>query len=71
MIDLEVEEEVEEILMDDEDIKVEVQVIEIEGLNPISKLPEYIPPCRCKTKVPKDINESHLEHTPLAAQNHI
>jgi len=36
MIYLEPEEEAEEILMDDEDIKVEAEVVEIEGSDPIS-----------------------------------
>lgn len=66
MIDLEPEEEAEEIPMDDEDIVVEMKATEIEGSNPISKLPKYIPPCRDKRKVPKDINEIKFTmHTPL------
>lgn len=39
MIDLELEEEVKKIPMDDEDIAVEMEVVEIEELDPISKLP--------------------------------
>lgn len=31
--------------------------IDIEGIDPISKLPEYIPPCRGKVKVLKDLDE--------------
>jgi len=66
MIDLEPEEEAKEIPMDDEDIVVEMEEVEIEGLDPISKLLEYIPPCRGKTKVPKDIDESKVTlYTPL------
>jgi len=66
MIDLEPEEEAEEIPMDDEDIVVETKDIEIEGLDPISKLPEYIPLHGGKMKVPKNIDESKVTlHTPL------
>lgn len=66
MIDLEPEEEFEEIPMDDKDILVETKAIEIEGSHQISKMLEYIPPCRGKTKVPKDINESIVTlHRPL------
>jgi len=52
--------------MDHEDIAVETKDVDIEGLDPISKLPKYIPPRRGKTKVPKDIDESKVTlHTPL------
>jgi len=40
MIDLEPEEEDEEIPIDDEDIAVEMEVVEIEGSNPISSFPK-------------------------------
>jgi len=45
---------------------VETKAIEIKGSDPISKLPEYIPLCRGKTKVPEDIDESKVTlHTTL------
>ena len=60
------EEEIEEIPMDDEDLGVEVEEVEVEGADPITKLPEYVPQCKGKTKVPKDIDESKVTlHTPL------
>lgn len=66
MIDLEMIEEVEEIPMDDEDIVMGTEDVEVERSDPISKLPEYIPLCRGKTKVSKDIDESKVTlHTPL------
>jgi len=47
------EEDIEDILMDDEDVGVEAQ-----GANPITQFPEYVPLCKPKTKVLKDIDES-------------
>lgn len=60
MVYLELKEEVEKILMDDEDIVVEMEDVGVEGSDPISKLLEYIPPCRGKVKAPKDIYESKV-----------
>jgi len=52
--------------MDDKDLGVEVEEVEVQGVDPITKLPEYIPLCKGKTKVPKDIDESKvLLQTPL------
>lgn len=52
--------------MDDEDLGVEVEDVELEGSNPITKFPEYIPPCKGKTKVWKDIDERKVTlHIPL------
>jgi len=52
--------------MDDEDFGVEVEEVEVKGSNPITKLPEYIPPHKGRTKVPKDINKIKVAlHTPL------
>lgn len=60
------EEEIEDILMDDEDMEVEVEHVEVKGSNPITKFPEYIPPCKGKTKVSKDIDERKVAlHIPL------
>lgn len=60
------EEEIEDISMDDEDLGVEVEEVEVKGSDPITKLPEYIPLCKGKTKVPKDINASKVTlHIPL------
>ena len=40
--------------------------VDIKGLDPISKLPKYIPSRRGKAKIPKDIDESKVTlHTPL------
>lgn len=66
LIDLDLEGNVEEIPMDEEDIDMGVEDIDVEGSEPISKFPEYILPCRGKTKFLKDINESKVTlHTPL------
>jgi len=60
------EEEIEDIPMDDEDLGVEVEDIEVECSAPITKLPEYVPPGKGKTKVSKDIDESKVTlHIPL------
>jgi len=37
------EEDIEEILIDDEDLGVEVEDVEVEGSNPITKFSEYVP----------------------------
>lgn len=66
LVDQEPKEDVEEIHMDAEEIDMGAEDIDVEGSNPISKLPEYIPPRRGKLKVPKDIDESKdTLHTPL------
>jgi len=58
--------EIEDILMDDEDFGVEVEEVEIEGFDVITKFPEYIHPRKGMIKVPKDINENKVTlHTPL------
>lgn len=44
--------------MDDEDLGVEMEDVEVEGTDPITKFLEYVPPCRGKAKVHKDIDES-------------
>lgn len=60
------EEEIKDISMDDEDLGVDVEDIEVEGSDPITKLPEYVPLRKGKTKVPKDIDESKAAlHIPL------
>ena len=46
--------------MDDEDLGVEVEEVEVHGANPITKLPQYVPLCKGKTKVPKKIDESKV-----------
>ena len=48
-------EESEEILVEEEDKEMEV---ETQGVDPITRLPEYVPPRKGKSKVPKDIDES-------------
>ena len=56
--------------MDEEDIDMGVDDVDVDGSDPISKLPEYIPPCKGKTKVPKEIYESKVTlHTPLTGPN--
>lgn len=52
--------------MDCEDFGMEMEDVEIVGSDPITKLPKYIPPCKGKTKVPKDIDKSKVAlYTPL------
>jgi len=60
VVDLEPEEDVEEIHMEEEDSDMGVEEIDVEGSNPISKFPQYIPLHRCKTKVLKYIDESKV-----------
>lgn len=40
--------------------------VETQGADPLTRLPAYVPPLKCKAKVPKDIDErkSSLQ-TPL------
>lgn len=52
------DEDIEDIPMDDEDVGVEVEDIETQGADPITRFLEYVRPCKPKTKVPKDIDES-------------
>jgi len=66
LVHLEPKKEVKEIPMGDEDIEMGVEDVYVEGYDPISKLPEYITPCRGKMKVPKYIEESKVTlHAPL------
>lgn len=51
------EEEFEEIMVDEQDVEMEV---ETQGVDPINRLPEYVPPHKGKAKVPKDIEESKI-----------
>lgn len=52
--------------MDDEDVGVEVEEVEIQGADPITQLPEYVPLHKPKSKVPNDIDESKAPlQTPL------
>lgn len=51
--------------MDNEDLGEEEDV-EVKGSDPITKLSEYVPPHKGKTKVLKDIDESKVTlHMPL------
>jgi len=57
------EEESEEILVDEEDLEMGV---ETQGADPITRLPEYVPSRKGKSKVSKDIDESKSSlQTPL------
>jgi len=56
------EEEIEDIPMDEEDVGVYLEEVEAQGADPITMLPEYVPSCKGKTKVLKDIDE---RKTPL------
>ena len=56
------EEDIKDIPMDDEDVGVEIEEISAQGTDPITRFPEYVPPRKPKSKVPKDIDESN---TPL------
>ena len=49
------EEAFEEILVEEEDVEMEV---ETQGADLITRLPEYVPSCKGKAKVPKEIDES-------------
>ena len=52
--------------MDDEDVGVDMEEVEAQGADPITRLPKYVPPCKGKTKVSKDIDESKVPlQTPL------
>lgn len=57
------EEEFEEILVEEEDVEMEVHT---QGVDPLTRLPTYVPPQKGKVKVPKGIDErkSSLQ-TPL------
>ena len=55
-------EDIEDIPMDDEDVGVEIEEVEAQGADPITRLLEYVPPCKAKSNVPKDTDESK---TPL------
>lgn len=60
------EEETKDIQMDDEDVGVDLEEVEAQGVDPITQLPEYVPPQKGKAKVSKDINESNTPlQTPL------
>ena len=48
------EEEFKEILVEEEDVEIEV---ETQGMDPLTKLPAYVPPQKGKEKVPKDLYE--------------
>jgi len=49
-----------------EDANMGVEDIEFEGVDPISKLPKYLPPRQGKVKVPKDLDERKISlHTLL------
>ena len=48
------EEEFKEILVEEEDVEMEV---ETQGVDPITWLPQYVPSCKGKAKVLKDIDE--------------
>lgn len=52
--------------MDDEDVGVEIEKVEAQGVDPITQFLNYVPPCKPKSKVPKDIDESKTPlQTPL------
>jgi len=52
--------------MDDEDLGINVEEVEVQGVDSITRLPEYIPLHKGKTKVPKEIDESKVPlQTPL------
>lgn len=54
------------------DLEVEegTKDINIYRVDPISRLPEYIRPCKGKVKVPKALDEGHfLFNTPLLLEN--
>ena len=61
------EEESEEILVDEEDLELEV---ETQGVDPITRLPKYVPLRKGKLKVLKDIDGSKSSlQTPMFPDN--
>jgi len=72
-INLEPEEEyIEEIPMDAEDVRMEVEEVEDQGEDPITRFPEYVPLHKPHSKVPKDIDESNngYAHQPYQSYQH-
>jgi len=60
------EEDIQDILIDNEDLGAKVEEVEAQGADPITQLSKYVPPCKPKSKVPKDIDESKTPlQTPL------
>jgi len=60
------EEEIEDSSMDDEDVGVDMEEVEAQGADPITRLPNYTHSCKGKTKVPNDIDERKVPlQTPL------
>jgi len=57
--------------MDDEDIRVEVEEVEVQCVEPIIKFPDYIPPCKGKTKVLKEIDKSKVPLQPALLPDEI
>ena len=53
VVDLEPDEDIE-------DIGVGVGDVDVEGEDPISKIPPYVPPCQRKVKDPNDIDENKI-----------
>lgn len=52
--------------MDDEDVGIDIEEVEAQGADPITQFPEYVPLCKGKAKVPKDIDKSKVPlQTPL------
>ena len=52
--------------MDNEDVQMEIEEVEAQGADPLTRSPKYVPLHKVKSKVPKDIDESktHVQ-TPL------
>ena len=46
--------------MDDEDLGIDVEEVEAQGFDPITRFLEYVPLHKGKSKVPKDIDESKV-----------
>lgn len=54
------EEEIKDIHMVDEDLRVEVEEVEVYGADPITKFLECVPPCKGNTKVPEEIGKRKI-----------
>ena len=67
-LEIDEEEDLENILIEeDEDEEMEK---ETKGVDPLTRLPAYVPPWKGKAKVPKDIDESKSSlQTPLLPRN--
>jgi len=66
------EEEMEDIPLDEEEVGIDVEEVEAQGVDPITQFLEYVPPCKGNTKAPKDIKERKVPlQTPLLSNENV